>query len=255
MKINELILEHSVEEGVGQAIGKAWGGLAKGVGATVGGLAGTWDAAKQGYAAGKSAVTGKNADGTPVTTAPAQGGGTAPAPTGSTPPAQGAAPATSNAPAAQGGGIAPAQGGAPTADAGQDHGLGKQSDGKFIKPGQKFDTANGSPIAQPPGNAPAAPEAPAQGGATPPAQGGAPAAEPAAPAAPAGMKADEIVKGLTDTWGKARASQDSQTSAPAVQQQIRAMGKEAGMAGQTFENKKSKKSVVEFRSNFLGMEI
>jgi hypothetical protein len=40
-----------------------------------------------------------------------------------------------------------------------------------------------------------------------------------------------------------------------VQQQIRAMGKEAGMAGQTFENRKSKKSVVEFRSNFLGMKI
>jgi hypothetical protein len=250
MKINELILEDSVDEGIGQTIGKAWGGLAKGVGATVGGLAGTWDAAKQGYAAGKSAVTGKNADGTPVTT-PAQGGTTTPAPTGSTPPAQGAAPATGNAPAAQGG--------APTADAGQDHGLGKQSDGKFIKPGQKFDTANGSPIAQPPGNAP---EAPAQGGTTPPAQGGAPAAEPAAPAAepaapaaPVGMKADEIVKGLSDVWGKARASQDSKTGAPAVQQQIRAMGKEAGMAGQTFENRKSKKSVVEFRSNFLGMKI
>jgi hypothetical protein len=96
---------------------------------------------------------------------------------------------------------------------------------------------------------------PAQGGTTPPApaQGGAPAAEPAAePAAPAGMKADEIVKGLGDVWGKARASQDSKTSAPAVQQQIRAMGKEAGMAGQTFE---SKKSVVGFRSNFLGIDL
>ena len=165
MKINELILENSVDEGIGQAIGKTWGGLAKGVGATVGGLAGTWEAAKQGYAAGKSAVTGKNADGTPVTTAPA--------PTGSTPPAQ----------------------------------------------------------------------------------DGAPAAEPAAPAAPVGMKADEIVKGLSDVWGKARASQDSKTGAPAVQQQIRAMGKEAGMAGQTFENKKSTRPVVEFRSNFLGMQI
>jgi hypothetical protein len=251
MKINELILENSVDEGIGQTIGKTWGGLAKGVGATVGGLAGTWDAAKQGYAAGKSAVTGKNADGTPVTTEPAQGGGTAPAPTSSTPPAQGGAPATGNAAPGPGSATPPAQGGAPAADAGQDHGLGKQSDGKFIKPGQKFDTASGSPIVQPPANAP---EAPAQGGA-PAAEPAAPAAEPAAPAAPVGMKADEIVKGLSDVWGKARASQDSKTGAPAVQQQIRAMGKEAGMAGQTFENRKSKKSVVEFRSNFLGMKI
>lgn len=93
---------------------------------------------------------------------------------------------------------------------------------------------------------------PAQGGTTPPAQGGAPAAEPPAPTTPAGMKADEIVKGLSDVWGKARTSQDSKTSAPAVQQQIRAMGKEAGMAGQTFE---SKKSVVGFRSNFLGIDL
>lgn len=85
-----------------------------------------------------------------------------------------------------------------------------------------------------------------QGGTTPPVQGG------TTPPAPAGMKADEIVKGLSDVWGKARASQDSKTSAPAVQQQIRAMGKEAGMAGQTFE---SKKSVVGFRSNFLGIDL
>jgi hypothetical protein len=66
---------------------------------------------------------------------------------------------------------------APSADAGQDHGLGKQSDGKFIKPGQKFDTASGSPIAQPPANAPAAPEAPPAGGSaptTPPAPGATP---------------------------------------------------------------------------------
>ena len=211
MKINELISEHSVDEGVIDTVGKAWGGLSRGVGAAVGGLAGTWDAAKQGYAAGKSAVTGKNPDGTPVTTS-TQGGTTTPAPTqgGTTTPAP-----TQGGNTTQGGTTTPAptQGGTTTP---------AQTD-----------------------NAPAAePTAPA-----------APAAEPAAPAAPAGMKADEIVKGLSDVWGKARASQDSMTGAPAVQQQIRAMGKEAGMAGQTFENRKSKKSVVEFRSNFLGMKI
>ena len=216
MKINELILENSVDEGIGQTIGKAWGGLAKGVGATVGGLAGTWDAAKQGYAAGKSAVTGKNADGTPVTT-PAQGSTTPPAPT---------------------------PGGEPTE---------LPAGGKGT--GQNFDPQTGKPISQY-GQQQQGETPPAPGGTTPPAQGGnAPAGEPAAPAAPAGMKADEIVKGLSDVWGKARASQDSMTGAPAVQQQIRAMGKEAGMAGQTFENRKSKKSVVEFRSNFLGMKI
>jgi hypothetical protein len=199
MKINELILENSVDEGIGQAIAKTWGGLAKGVGATVGGLAGTWDAAKQGYAAGKSAVTGKNADGTPVTT-PAPTPNTTPAPTPNTTPA----PTPNTTPV-------PNPNTTPTPNT----------------------TPAPNPNTTPPQPQNAAPE----------------------PAAPAGMKADEIVKGLSDTWGKARASQDSMTSAPAVQQQIRAMGKEAGMTGQTFENRKSKKSVVEFRSNFLGMEI
>lgn len=60
MKINEIILEHPVDEGLGQAIGKAWGGTMKGVGATAGGLAGSWDAMKQGYRAGKAAVSGRS---------------------------------------------------------------------------------------------------------------------------------------------------------------------------------------------------
>jgi hypothetical protein len=69
--------------------------------------------------------------------------------------------------------------------------------------------------------------------------------------AAADMKAGEIVKGLQDVWGKATASQGSQTGSPAVQNQIRDMAKAAGMAGQTIsENKK-----VKFRSNFLGMDI
>lgn len=231
MKINELILEHPVDEGVGQAIGKAWGGLARGAGAVAGGLAGTWDAAKQGYAAGKSAVAGTP---NPNASAPAGGTATPPAPGGTAPAGGGNAPAAS-------GSTAPTQGNAPTE---------LPAGGKGT--GQNFDPQTGKPISQY-GQQQQGETPPAPGGTTPPAPGGnAPAAE---PAAPAGMKADEIVKGLSDVWGKARASQDSMTGAPAVQQQIRAMGKEAGMAGQTFENRKSKKSVVEFRSNFLGIVI
>lgn len=93
----------------------------------------------------------------------------------------------------------------------------------------------------------------AQPAATPPATAAPAATPPAAGAVPAtaGMKSSEIVQGLSDVWGKARASQDSKTSSPAVQQQIRQMGKEAGMAGQTIAESKR----TGFRSNFLGMDI
>lgn len=79
----------------------------------------------------------------------------------------------------------------------------------------------------------------------------APAAQTSAPAgqtaAPADMKASEIVNDLRAVWDKATASQGSQTSAPAVQQQIRAMAKSAAMTGQTISEK--------FSSKFLGMDI
>ena len=95
MKINELIAESQVDEGLGSMIGKGVGALAKGVGATVGGAVGAWDAAKKGYAAGKATVAGDLDPAAPAA-APAQGG-TQPA----TPPAQGAAPAQGgSAPAA-----------------------------------------------------------------------------------------------------------------------------------------------------------
>ena len=65
-------------------------------------------------------------------------------------------------------------------DPGQDHGLGKQSDGKFIKPGQKFDTETGKALApasttpEPTAPAPTAPAptapAPTTGGKMTPAQ-------------------------------------------------------------------------------------
>lgn len=101
MRINELIVEQEIDEGLGQAIGKAWGGLARGAGAVAGGLAGTWDAAKQGYQAGKAAVAGT---GTPT---PPAASGTAPA-TGNTAQA-GGAPAAGQQPA-QTTSVAPATG-------------------------------------------------------------------------------------------------------------------------------------------------
>ena len=79
MRINELILDDQLDEGIGQSIGKAWGGLSRGVGATVGGLAGTWQAAKQGYQAGKAAVTGQDDSGGSTAPAASSGGSTAPA--------------------------------------------------------------------------------------------------------------------------------------------------------------------------------
>jgi hypothetical protein len=60
MKINELIVEQQLDElGIAQGIGKAVGGVAKGIGAVAGGAVGAWDAAKQGYAAGKATVSGQ----------------------------------------------------------------------------------------------------------------------------------------------------------------------------------------------------
>jgi len=70
----------------------------------------------------------------------------------------------------------------------------------------------------------------------------------------AGMKADEIVKSLSGFWDQVKANQDSKSSAPQVQQQIKQMGKEAGMAGQVVEGKYSTKAVG-FYSTFLGKDI
>ena len=90
MRINELIVDQTLEEGVGQTIGKAWGGAMKGIGAVGGGIAGSWDAMKQGYRAGKAAVAGtagpSNATAgaatpQPIGSAPAPTGGPAPTPT------------------------------------------------------------------------------------------------------------------------------------------------------------------------------
>lgn len=76
------------------------------------------------------------------------------------------------------------------------------------------------------------------------------AAPNAAPAAGGAMKAAEIVKDLDDAWQKATADQGSETTSPAVQNQIRAMAKQAGLAGQTIKENK-----VGYQSKFLDMII
>ena len=174
MNIKELISEQQTDEGIGSALAAGARGLAKGTGAAIGGLAGMGSAFKQGYTGGKLAVAGG---------APASGGGSS---VGSgqssiqqqiaqkqaeiaalkkqlgTPPVepgigqqQGKVAAVASntpeptkpetqpaAPAA-----APADQNKPIDKSGKtDYNLGKQSDGKFIFPGQKFDSADGSPI-------------------------------------------------------------------------------------------------------------
>jgi hypothetical protein len=50
--------QQHINEGLGSAIGYGAGKLAKGAGAIAGGLAGMWDAAKKGFASGRSTVSG-----------------------------------------------------------------------------------------------------------------------------------------------------------------------------------------------------
>lgn len=215
MKINELIVENEqLDElnlkGLGTGLGKAIGGAAGGV---VQGAKNVWSGMKQGYAGAQQALAPDNSGS--AGTAPATGGQSAP----------------KQSPAATSAGATDAN------VAG-----GEVASNNLLARAKQGTTQD--PNAQQPATAPAEP-APAQQPA---------AAEPAAPAANAApaavdMKAGEIVKGLQDVWGKATASQGSQTAAPAVQQQIKAMAKAAGMTGQTVEGR------VKFNSKFLGMEI
>jgi hypothetical protein len=64
-----------------------------------------------------------------------------------------------------------------------------------------------------------------------------PATPAAEPVAPVGMKAAEIVNALSTFWDQVKANQDSKSGAPAVQQQIKQMAKDAAMTGQVFESK------------------
>jgi hypothetical protein len=78
IKLMSSYYQQHINEGLGSAIGYGAGKLAKGVGAVAGGVAGMWDAAKKGFAAGRSTVSGAADD------APATSGGTAPAASGGT---------------------------------------------------------------------------------------------------------------------------------------------------------------------------
>jgi hypothetical protein len=263
MRINELILEQEqLDElslaGIGRGIGAAAGAVGRGVG----NVQGAWQGAKAAFTQGKAGAADKAARNV------AHGGGAAMDKTGAPATAPSTAPATTPAAPASGGNV-------PGGEVASNNLLARAQQGTTQDPnatqpaapqytdaereahkaaGGKYDMKTGQMI---PPTAPAGGETPPAPGAAPdPAAPAAPAAEPApaepeAPAAPVGMKADEIVKGLSDVWGKATASQDSQTSSPKVQQQIRAMGKQAAMAGQTIAESKR----VGFRSNFLGMDI
>jgi hypothetical protein len=87
MKISELIVEsQDLDEislsGVGRTLAKGVGGTARAVGSVAGGIAGIGAAAKQGYAAGKTAVSGEPNQNTTASApvAPASSLPTVPAP-------------------------------------------------------------------------------------------------------------------------------------------------------------------------------
>jgi hypothetical protein len=169
----------------------------------------------------------------------------APPPAAETPPAPGATPPAPGA-------TPPAPGTTPPVDSGQDHGLGKQSDGKFITPGQQFDTETGKPLA--------APETPAPANTTPPAPA------PTSTTPPAGTP--------PSTNGKMTAAQQAALKAK-LQGQRQAGKTTATQTGSGFKDyvggsgermtgvdasgapvyQKIQRESVEFRSNFLGMMI
>lgn len=62
MRINELLSEDQLNEGLGAAIAKGIGATARGIGSVAGGAHGAWDAMKQGYKIGRSAVSGMGND-------------------------------------------------------------------------------------------------------------------------------------------------------------------------------------------------
>lgn len=267
MRINELIVEEQIDEGLGAMIGKGVGALAKGVGATVGGAVGAWDAAKQGYQAGKAAVAGRtNPDDADPTLTRNQPAGTPP---------QGQQAAASPGPGAAPQQAAPAQ--QPAGVASSELDQLKATLGK-LNPNQKKELAGELEKSM---SAPA-PQQPAAGGATP-APGATPPAGGAAPASggtaydPAKAAADKQAKGQADQQAaiqqmKQTQQANAQTSQadnalvaavkaakakPAFQQtaQDKLTIKQGAAKGIHESKKKKKKVVAEFNSKFLGMKI
>ena len=66
MRINDILTETRSDEGIvsdiGSGVGKVAGATAKGIGAVAGGVRGAWDAAKQGFQAGRNVVGGGGAN-------------------------------------------------------------------------------------------------------------------------------------------------------------------------------------------------
>ena len=157
------------------------------------------------------------------------------------------APAATPAPGA----TPPAPGATPPADSGQDHGLGKQSDGKFITPGQQFDTETGKPLAAPETPAPAntTPPAPAPTSTTPPAITPPPADGKMTAAQQAALKAK--LQGQRQA-GKTTATQTGSGFKDYVGGSQNKLV--TNPDGSTSMQKLQRES-VEFRSNFLGMII
>jgi hypothetical protein len=90
MKINDLY-ETQQDEGIGSALAKGVGAVSKGAAAVAGGAVGAWDKAKQGFQAGRAAVSGQANTATNTVSAPPTTGATAPS---TTPAAPGSAPAS-----------------------------------------------------------------------------------------------------------------------------------------------------------------
>jgi hypothetical protein len=174
----------------------------------------------------------------------------APPPAAETPPAPGATP--------------PAPGATPPADSGQDHGLGKQSDGKFITPGQQFDTETGKPLAAP-GSTPA-PAPTGQGVEIDPAKAAADKAaknqadadqrnadiEKTKQANAAKNQQDAAIKAAADAARAKSGFQQTAADKLAIQAADKAGIREAE---EKKKKLKKKKVVTEFKSNFLGMII
>jgi hypothetical protein len=62
VKLMSSYYQQHINEGLGSAIGRGAGKFAKGLGAVAGGVAGMWDAAKKGFAAGRSTVSAAGDD-------------------------------------------------------------------------------------------------------------------------------------------------------------------------------------------------
>lgn len=177
MKINQIVeAQAELNEGpIGQAIAKGVGSVAKGVSAVAGGAVGAYDKAKQGFQAGRAAVSGQPAPTTAATTAPAN----------VQDPAAPATTAPTTAPAAGQVSTAPASGAKGTADFGT-----IQRSIKSLSPNQK--TALSNQLAGKPATTPAAPATTT----APPATNAA-----AAPAAPTGpQKGQEVSLGSGEKY-------------------------------------------------------